>query len=233
MLKSIQTNAQAMNALMTQQDVQANNMSNVNSPGFKREDVRFELAPSPGGGRPSIYPTLLSGHLQGPLQRTENTLDTALEGEGYYVVSTPGGERYTRDGAFTLNAQGQLVTPDGFPVLGKNGPLTFSPEERGAVRIDGDGKVWVGDAEKGSLRLERYNNTATFAREGRSLLQKLSGSPVPGSPTVRQGYLEGSNVDSVREMVSMMNTLRLFESNAKAIRLQDEALSKAVSDLAR
>ena len=110
----------------------------------------------------------------GAIEQTGNPLDVAIKGDGFFAVQTPAGERYTRNGAFEINAQGQLVTSDGHPVLGESGPITFGPEE-GGVEHRADGAVSTSQGERGRIRLVRFDNPQALDNEGANLFA----SPAP------------------------------------------------------
>jgi flagellar basal-body rod protein FlgF len=161
----------------------------------------------------------------GPLMRTGNPLDVAIEGEGYFAVQTPAGIRYTRNGAFSLNAEGILITREGFPVLGTQGVIrlprsaTLEIGEDGSLRIDG----------KVVDRLQIVQGTMRKDTNG-----WLVGNATPvATPRLITGMLEGANVNIVREMVEMIEYLRAYETHQRAIQAQDETLGRAINEIAR
>lgn len=191
---------------------------------------------------------------QGPLRQTNNPFDLAVVGDGLFAVSTPNGVRYTRDGRFTLAADGMLTTLGGHPVLGVNGgPIRIPPDmppgrpagawrEQGdaaaSLRVGEDGRVWFGGEQLGTLALVRFPSPQYLEKQGDGLCRASPnagepGNAVPGQAIVRQGYLELSNVDAIEEMVNMIEVMRSYEANQRAIRAQDGALSKVINELVR
>lgn len=235
MLQGIHPNAQAMDALMRQQDAQANNLANVNTTGFQRDAVRFRGFEEVLRGRTVTAPRAESSFDRSPgvAQRTDNPLDLALEGTGYFTVETPEGPRYTRNGSFQWDAKGRLVDSGGRPLLGSAGPVRRPKEAKGFLAVDSEGRVTMGEADLGKLKLAHFGPGADLRKRGDSLLELRSGDLLPGRTTVKQGFLESSNVNSVREMAEMMNTLRLFEANQRALQVQGDTLGRAIQDLAR
>lgn len=232
----------------------ANNLANVNTTGFKRDRANFETlayqamtapgAPSAGENRYATGTTLGSGvqvagtariDTQGTLQTTGNALDLAIEGGGYFQVQTPDGKTaYTRAGDFSMTAEGKLVTTDGMPLI----PEITVPEGAQKITIGTDGSVSAtlqGEAEPtqlGKIELARFVNPAGLEALGNNLLGETAASGAPqvgeagteGRGALRQGSLEGSNVNIVEELVDMIETQRAYEVNSKMISATDEML---------
>jgi flagellar basal-body rod protein FlgF len=239
MIRGLYVAAEGMAARQKAQDVLAMNLANVNTTGFKADRPVFETALQrtlyrvQGTGATPIG-TLSAGALltttytdlqPGPLMRTGNPLDVAIEGEGYFAVQTPAGIRYTRNGAFSLNAEGILITREGFPVLGTQGVIrlprsaTLEIGEDGSLRIDG----------KVVDRLQIVQGTMRKDTNG-----WLVGNATPvATPRLITGMLEGANVNIVREMVEMIEYLRAYETHQRAIQAQDETLGRAINEIAR
>lgn len=193
---------------------------------------------------------------QGSLKQTENPFDMALESEGFFVVDTPTGERLTRNGSFHLGPEGLLVTKEGYPVLGENGPIAI--KENNFV-VDQNGRVYENDEfpddperliamienEWGEtemidrLRLESVPNPRYLRKQGSSLWRSTeeSGEQLTlendARPRVRQGFLESSNVNSVTEMVQMIEVNRAYEANQKVLQAQDSSTSRLINDVMR
>ncbi|HMZ25979.1 MAG TPA: flagellar hook-basal body protein [Elusimicrobiota bacterium] len=235
MIRGIQANAQAMNALMLQQDVEAHNLANQNTTGFKRDRVRFELFSQILRGQETLSPkpVVTTERTQGALTRTDNPLDLALQGSGWFSVETPEGVRYTRDGSFKWDAAGRLVDAEGHPVQGASGALKLDPEAPGAVMVGRDGTLTAGSTPLGRLKITHFAPDAPLERGSGGRYAAGDTPAVAGASEVWQGYLESSTVNPVEGMVEMMSTLRLFEANQKAFRVQDESLSRALQELAR
>ncbi|MEG3192954.1 flagellar basal-body rod protein FlgG [Lysobacter sp. D1-1-M9] len=243
-----------LDAQQTRMAVISNNLANTNTVGFKRdrasfEDLLYQTVRQPGGA--SSEQTQLPSGLstgtgvrvaatakqfqQGNLAQTGNALDVAINGRGFFEVLLPDGSpAYTRDGSFQINSQGELVTNSGYPVQ----PGLQLPEGAQSVTIGSDGTVSVqvaGQAEAvqvGALTLADFVNPAGLQAKGENLYVETgaSGPAQQGAPgsngagLLVQGALEGSNVNTVEELVSMIETQRAYETNAKAISTIDQML---------
>ncbi|MGH7225853.1 MAG: flagellar basal-body rod protein FlgG, partial [Gemmataceae bacterium] len=236
-------------------DTSSNNLANVNTTGFKRmltqfQDLVYTTTRTPGSiaqqGRP-LPDGLQLGHgvaisanekvfTTGTLNSTSNPYDMAIDGDGFFQVTMPSGMiYYTRAGNLTINNTGNLVTSDGFQI----NPQISIPQNATSVSIGTDGSVSVATpgntspTQVGQITLVRFQNPAGLSNEGRNLyMQTLSsGSPIQtqagqnGAGLIRQGYLEGSNVDVVAEMVNLIMAQRAYEFNTKAITTADQMLS--------
>jgi flagellar basal-body rod protein FlgG len=238
---------------MQRMDVVTQNMANVNTTGYKRDhvvshafsDVLMSRMNDPGLRmfrnwpigtiNPGVFvDDVFTAWTQGALQQTGNTLDLALSGQGFFVVELNGEELYTRDGAFTI-FNGQILMQNGARLQGQNGDLNI-PE--GYIVIDEHGRIFVNEEYIDTLRF------ANFTRDGLHSLRKMednllraseftAGEEIPFEGMVLQGYLEGSNVNIVQEMVQMIATSRAYDTNAKMIQVQDGTLQKAVTEIAR
>jgi flagellar basal-body rod protein FlgF len=165
----------------------------------------------------------------GSFEQTGSELDVALNGEGFFAVETPVGERWTRAGGFQLSANGTLVDSNGNPVLGEAGPIVFGAEETG-IHIAQDGSVSSSAGAKGRLRIVEFANPQDLTREGGNLF--AGGIPQAATGTrVMQGYLEGSNVSGMAEMTEMIRVTRAYESIASLGQKQDELRRSAIQRL--
>ena len=232
-------------ALRRELDVIANNVANINTSGFKAESVMFEqfLDPTarheyfPGNDRRISFVVdraTVQDFSQGPLQRTEAPLDLALDGQGFFAVQTPNGERYVRGGNFNLNAQGQLVNPSGHPVLGQGGPITFEPNDT-TFTIAADGTVSTQNGDRGKLRIVRFANPHQLTPQGEGLWTAPAGNaPQVADATTRvvQGALEKSNVQAVREMNRLIEVTRAYTNVSTMQQRTDELRRKAIDKLA-
>jgi flagellar basal-body rod protein FlgF len=229
-------------ALGRELDVIANNMANVTTNGFKARDARFRefLMPT---ARADAFPRpdqQLSYVIDagtpldlstGAVELTGNPLDAAIKGDGFFAVQTAAGERYTRNGAFEISAQGQLVTSDGHPVLGQNGPITIGPEETN-VSIAPDGAVLTSQGERGRIRLVRFDRPQALSNEGANLFSAAE-QPQPAlASRVQGGAIERSNVKPVLEMSRLIDVNRNYTSVAGMISRMDELRRSAISRLA-
>jgi len=235
MTQAMYVSASAMNALAGKQDVIANNLANANTDGYKSDVAVFKSFKETydeslgflGGG---IKLDDVSHRFeQGALAYTGNPLNAAITGNAMFAVMTPKGERYTRSGNFSLNQSGELVTGEGYAVVGEGGTLKI---EGGNVAILADGSVSVDGAVVGKMKTVGFQNSADLTKEGQNLYAFKSGvapGPVGSDVTVSGGYIEKSDVDSVREMVSMIALQRAYELNQKSIVTADDTLRQAIS----
>lgn len=227
-------------ALQRQLDVVANNVANINTTGFKAEQLLFEEYVMPVA-RDQTFPNLdqplsyvrdwatVHDLSAGAMLQTGNDLDVALNGEGFFAVQTAGGERWTRSGAFQINSNGTLVDLSGNPVLGTGGPIQFGPEETG-ITIAADGAISTSAGPKGQLRLVEFANTQELSREGANLY--AGGTPVAATNTrVMQGFIERSNVSGVAEMAEMIRVTNAYQSIASLSERQDDLRRSAIQRL--
>lgn len=255
MIRALYSSATGMKAQETLLDVTANNLANVNTNGFKRSHVDFaDLVYSrerPPGAQATNDTTLPVGleigtgarassttklFNQGSVERTGNTTDVAIQGSGFFRVALPNGEfRYTRDGAFHPDANGNLVNGDGYLLdpaisLGTDTDLqAVSISPTGAINAIVNGQ----NSQLGQIQLYRFANPAGLSSDGGNLFSETpaSGVATAGNPgdqnfgTLLQSYLERSNVEMVTELVSLITAQRAYEVNARAVRAGDEMLS--------
>jgi flagellar basal-body rod protein FlgG len=236
-------------------DVIANNLANVNTSGFKKsraefQDLLYENM-RPAGAASSADTTIPTGVQlghgtravqklfgQGDFQNTENQLDWAIEGDGFFQIELPNGDTsYSRCGEFKLDADGRIVNADGFLLV----PQMTIPTDTVSITVGMDGTVSVIQAddpvpnEIGTLQLARFVNPAGLRSLGKNLFvpTEASGDEIVGTPgengfgTIAQGFLEMSNVSVVDEMVSMITAQRAYETNSKVIQTSDEMLQMA------
>lgn len=232
-------------------DVVANNIANINTPGFKGNGAMFEefIGKTAREGKLSARDAKVSfvrdratwmDMTQGSMERTGNPLDVAVDGKGFIAVQTPAGERFTRNGAFQLNAAGQLVTSEGFQVLGESGPITMQPKDRD-IRISADGTISARnganvntEAQRGKLRLTTFDNPGLLQKEGSSTFA----APANVTPTADtasrfvQGSIEKSNVNSVLEMTRMIDVTRNYTQIANILSQQSDLQKSAIEKLA-
>lgn len=219
-------------------DVLATNMANADTPAFKTSQTIFTTEPAGQdgmgilGGKPLAYSqdrATWRDFSQGPLQSTGNPLDVALSGEGFFVVQTPEGERYTRAGRFALSPESGVVDADGNPVLTEAGPLVLPPNSK-RIEITGDGTVTTENGPAGRFRVVTFERPQDLQATG-SRLYVAPPEAVPQPierPAVVQGSVEGSNVKPVLEMVRLTAELRDFQFAAQFIEKEGERLQTAV-----
>jgi flagellar basal-body rod protein FlgG len=256
MIRSLWISKTGLDAQQTNLDVIANNLANVSTTGFKRsravfEDLLYQTLRQPGsqssqqtqvptglqvgtGVRPVATERIFT---QGNLQQTGNAFDLAINGQGFLQVQMPDGTTgYTRDGSFHVDAQGQVVTSNGYPLL----PAITVPANSTKVSIGADGTVsvmvpgQVAGQNVGSIQLANFINPAGLQPLGQNLFLETSasGAPQAGTPgtnglgLLNQGYVETSNVNVVEELVSMIQAQRAYEINSKAIQTSDQMLQR-------
>ncbi|MHB0912627.1 MAG: flagellar hook-basal body protein [Armatimonadota bacterium] len=221
MLRGLQSVVAGMTDRMEQQNVIANNLANINTPGYKRKTTSFanfetelrnaaETAKQPSHPLPKLVVGQDGG--QGPIQVTGSQTNLALDGSGYFVVRGTSGEQLVRGGNFRLDGSGQLVNGDGLPVLG----------ERGTICVSGDWRV----TEEGDVESDG------------AVIDRLRIAPDPTVPSAQPARvvaasLEGSNVNSVEEMVSMISALRSYEACQKTVQSLDQTLDKLINQMSR
>lgn len=227
-------------ALQRQMDVVANNIANINTTGFKSEQLLFQEYLMPvARDRDFAYPdqplsytedwTTIHDMSVGALVQTGNPLDLALQGEGFLAVQTPEGERYTKSGSLAIDATGYLVDLSGNQVLGDGGPIQFSASETD-IMIGEDGSISSSAGLKGKLKLVEFEDPQAAERQGINLWS--GGSPVAATATrVMQGAIEKSNVSGVGEMTEMIRVQRAYESVASLLSKQDEQRRTAIQKL--
>ncbi len=243
-------------------DVVANNLANVNNNGFKRDLLAFEAvgpdfnangkntagipAHLKNSNMPGVlYPTvstLKTDFSPGHIIQTGNSLDVALEGKGFFVVKTEDGPRYLRSGSFRLDNKREITTPEGNPIMGKNGPIKALPSTKD-ITINEKGQVIVGNGAGntvvGQLKIVDFPDYSVLEKTGLGFFRETG--PESEEPTVKaaenvkviQGGLESANVNIATEMVSMIEVTRGYESYQKVIQTIDNLNSKVVNEVAR
>jgi flagellar basal-body rod protein FlgG len=256
MIRSLWIAKTGLDAQQMQLDTISHNLANVGTNGYKRAHAQFEdllyqnLRQS--GAQETQQTTLPTGlqlgtgvrpvgtsrvFSQGNLNRTENPLDLAINGAGFLQVQMPDGTTaYTRDGALKVDAQGQLVTANGYPIV----PAITVPQNASSLTIGADGVVTVtaqgatAATQVGQVQTATFVNPGGLDPQGQNLFRETaaSGTPTVGAPglnghgTISQGYVETSNVNVVEELVSMIQTQRAYEINSKAIQTADQMLGR-------
>lgn len=229
-------------ALARQMDVVANNVANINTSGFKSEALLFEeyLMPIAEYSSAPIASDQDLSYTQdwatvhdfraGSIVQTGNELDLALEGDGFFAVQTPEGEKWTRDGSFKLDNTGLLVTNNGYPVNSEGGEIRFEPNETD-IRFNPDGSITSSAGLKGNMRIVRFDNPQALTREGFNLF--AGGEPIATLDNrVMQGAVERSNVSGVTEIANMIRVQRAYESVGALLDRQNELRESAIQRLA-
>ncbi|MDJ0801542.1 MAG: flagellar basal-body rod protein FlgF [Kiloniellales bacterium] len=222
-------------------DILTHNLANMNTVGYKTDEAVFRIKDenlkNDGGDDdqpltatlPVIPLTTRTDFSQGLLQPTGNPLDLAIEGDGFFSIQTEDGVRYTRNGSFTLGAGGRLTTQDGHAVMGEGGEISIDGTE---VEFDGNGNVVVDGQITDRLRIVEITEPTALTKEGYNLfvLDEERGAEEPVDyANVHQGFLEGSNVNSVKIMTDLIEVMRGYESYQKIIRTLDENSSKLIA----
>ncbi len=214
-------------------DVAAQDLANVNTSGYKGQRLSFSevlanrlpLEDRPGGL--VAVANQVTNLAQGEIQPTGNPLNLAVEGDGLFAVQTSRGVRYTRNGAFTLRADGTLSTMQGDAVLGEGGPIQISGV---GIQIAGDGTVASDEGEIGKIKVVRFTDPRRVTKEGANLFVTTPENVQDAAdPRVLQGSLEQSNVSSIEGMVSLIALNRQFEASQRAMTLMDSVTQKMIS----
>jgi len=241
--------AAALNANSRWQEVISDNLASSSVPGFKKQElsvaaVQAGLLPasslnSPNGPQFFSMPhaSASTSFASGDFQFTGNKNDVAIEGSGFIQVRLPNGSfASTRNGEFQLNPKGQLITKEGYAVMGQGGPIQLDPSNADPISIASTGEVSQGANLVGKLKINEFNNPALLTQISGGYFiagnnPNLHPNAGPVTSTVRQGYIETSNTSVVREMANMMTAMRMFEANQHVIQIQDDRLGKVISEL--
>lgn len=263
MLRGLYAAAAGMITETNRTDVIANNLANAATTGYKRDEaVNEQFAPmlvrrvddNSNGNNPTSFRGFTVGdqapvvgelglgsyteeietdHQQGSMETTGNLLDMAISGDGYFVVQTPQGARYTRDGSFYRRTDGALINSQGYPVLDANGQDIILPNTPN-LTVGGRGEIWNGQNLVATLGVVQFNDRNAVLKEGSNLYRPQAGAqPQPATGEVMQGVLERSNVNVAKEMVDLIYNFRVYEAGSKAVVTQDSLLDKAVNDVGR
>ena len=223
-------------------EVIANNLANLGTPAFKREGVQFEEYVVPveateaeGGGTVNVSFVLDRGVVRdlsaGRLEQTGSPLDLAIDGPGYFVVQTPDGERYTRNGHFTFDDQGRVATDDGYVLQSDGGAITLQPQD-GELRVGQDGMLSTDLQLLGKLRVVNFPDERAMLKTGSSLYDANGQAPnAIASPRIIQGAIEKSNVEPVIEITHMIDVMRAYQASADLTKSGEDLLKKAIESI--
>ena len=224
--------ASALRYWERRQEIATNNLANASTDGFKGERVFAQMLGTAGEALPVAQTS--TDLRAGTLRQTGNALDLAVPGDGFFVVDTPNGERFTRGGSFQIDTAHRLVDASGHPVLGEKGPVVL-PD--GPVDVDASGTVRVNDKVVDRLRLEKAAPNATLAHEGGTLFVPPAGAQrqkvADADRGVKQGFVEESNVNTVSSMVDMIAVQRAYAAVQKAVGTMDAVRGTAVNELGK
>lgn len=249
--EGMQRAVESMSYLVKVQEIVTNNLANASTTGYKQDVTvvanfgellkknmnAIELTGMDNSAQVVVNdnPTLAikqkTNFAKGNLARTDMEFDFALDGNGFFAVSTPNGVRYTRNGSFTVDAEGILKTKDGAIVLGQNGPIKIKGNK---FEVKEDGTILVNNQVVDKLAIVDFQDYGALVKEGATYF-KLSRDTqqIPANTRVLQGFLETSNVNPIKEMVNMVNILRSFEMSQKVLQSQDEQMKKHIEQVSR
>ncbi len=224
--------------LMREMQAVANNIANMSTAGFRREGVVFaEHVKALEGRNPSLSmadaAARHSSPLQGALEGTGGPLDVAIEGEGFFLLETPQGERLTRAGAFRSNEAGEIVNPDGHRVLDAGGAPIFLPPQAASIGIAADGTISADGAPVAQLAVVRPLDPLSVSRGAGVLFATDAGVEPVEAPAVLQGHLEASNVAPVTEIARMIAVQRAYELGQSFLEREDDRIRTVVQTLGR
>ncbi len=241
MENSIYTGLSRQIALQEQMDMVSNNIANMNTPGYRGQNMVFTeylSKPSPQAGKQQPLSMVMDygqymSTASGPLQQTGNPLDVALQGPGYFGVQTPQGVMYTRAGNFQINANGDLTTGSGQLVASPGGSTITIPKDATEIKISEDGTVATESGAVGQIMVVEFTNDQELEAAGNGLYKaKSAGNPAQNS-RVMQGMIEGSNINPVLEMTRMLNVLRSYQATQNMIQSEHERERGMIQRLTR
>lgn len=235
---------QAMQMLSKSQEVTANNLANINTPGFKGSKVFYRMFQEQVNGNSEVktVPMQQVDMKQGVLEPTGNTFDFGIKGKGFFVVKGEEGTHLTRDGRFSMSPNGYLVNSQGDKVMGQSGSIhipeymkaTGQPGKETKLEVASDGTIRLNNEIFDKLNIVKVNDAASLERRGSNYFSAPEEALVrDNSSTVMQGYYEKGNVNPLNEMVDMMRTTKMFESQQRAITTTNEMLGQATRKLGK
>lgn len=246
MLDRIYMQMQAMQVMSRSQDVTADNLANINTPGFKGNKIFYNMFKENVNGKEVFQsaPQTQVDLSQGILEPTGNAFDLALNGEGFFMVDVDGQEMLTRDGRFQLDSDGYMVNSSGAKVLGESGPIQLTElfqaqnaDTTGTplLEIAKDGRIQLNGKVQDTLRIVKVEDPTDLVRHGNSYFSVQNEIELIEEDTgmVMQGFFEKGNVQPLTEMVDMMRNMQMFESQQKALKTTDEMLGQATARIGR
>ena len=243
MIERLRVQMQAMQMLSKSQEVTADNLANINTPGFKGSKVFYRMFQEQVNGKSETktVPMQQVDMKQGVLEPTGNTFDFGIKGKGFFVVKGEGNTHLSRDGRFSMNPDGYLVNSQGDKVMGQSGSIHI-PEymkatgqgEEAKLEVASDGTIRLNNEIYDKLNIVKVNDPANLERRGSNYFRAPEEALRPdSSSTVMQGYYEKGNVNPLNEMVDMMRTTKMFESQQRAITTSNEMLGQVTKKLGR
>ena len=247
MTRGIYTVASGGVAALERLQTVSQNLANVNTAGYRAERVIFQVQPLSGGPRGAVDSVLgrtsqqvveaatVRDFTPGPIHETGNPLDVALSGDGFFVVNTARGERYTRQGSFALDAQGYLVTARGDRVQGDGGDISIGEHD---IRIGDDGSIFADDQPIGRLKVVGFGDKPELVPEGDALFAPATPQVTPttldtAQVQIAQAHLEGANVNAVTALQELVEISRGYESYMNALKRLDEIVGKSINEVGR
>lgn len=255
MIRGLYTSGLGMSTQMKRLDVISNNLANVNTTGYKKDDAIVSSFPEmlmsrindtqnninipKPIGRVTLgtqVDEIYTNFTQGSFVKTDEKFNLAIQGEGFFVINTPNGEeRYSRDGSFVVDANGQLKTQEGNSVMGQNGLVILGEDfltQAHEVFIDDVGALIIDGEYIDNIRMVSFEDNNNLQKVGDNLYRG-NDNPVPFEGRILQGYVENSNVNSVTAMVDMITVSRTYEANQKMIQVHDTLMGKAVNEVGK
>ncbi len=219
-------------------EVTSNNLANTNTTGFKAQGITFHeylLREQDGDIRTAKGEQGWADFSAGSLQKSDNPYDMAIDGPGFFVVQGPNGPIYTRAGNFTLNEKYQLVTKEGYPVLGDGAPITLEDTTGQGVWLSEDGNFFVDETISSRIDVVTFDDPQKLKRLGDNYFSATNkaGTPTPSDSLVKQGYIENSNVNAMMEMVHLIDLNRGYEAQQKSLQAIDQLDDKAANNIGR
>ncbi len=223
--------------LLREMQTVANNIANSATTGYRAEGIIFsehvsrtQNAPSLSMATANIGQTSL---ITGTLTQTGSALDVAIQGDGFFLIETPNGERLSRAGSFSLSAEGDLVTNDGYRVLDTGGAPIFIPPDAADIGISADGTISAGKRLLGQLGVVFPDNRDDLIREGGVMFRVEGTFDTVATPQLLQGFLEGSNVNPISEMTRMIEVQRAYEMGQSFLDAEDNRIRDVIKTLTR
>ncbi len=214
----------------------SNNLANVNTNGYKKEHVTFwEMLYTATDDQQRVGKAMkiITDHSQGSFETTGNNLDFAISGEGFFKIQTPEGIRYSRNGNFTINNEGQLSTMDGNLVIGAGGAITLENDQ---IQVGGDGLITANGETINQLALVSFSDLNDLAKAGNSLFKiknEDTKEQTPDNISIQQGFLESSNVNITLELTEMIDLQRSYQTQQKIIQTIDDINGQAISKVGK
>ncbi len=221
-------------------DVIANNIANASTPAYKRESMKFEeyVESSPPAEGEDAQTSLsfvqdtgtMRDLREGPIEKTNAQFDVAINGSGYFTVKTANGDRYTRNGHFTLDSEGRIATQNGDLLQGDGGEITVTSDD-GDIHIAEDGTVTGAKGQLGKVKLAQFDDERALQKQGASLYATDQQPKAVEKPNIKQGALESSNVEPVVEISHMLEVTRAYEMTANLTQSQQDLMRQAIDKL--